>query len=96
MPTHCSEPTKDLFIFQLLTAVYLLQFVCNLFTIFRVHMLEEHIRELELQSQEKLIEEQKRNKELLQRLEREKALELENYSIRLQSAEREQARYDSK
>lgn len=57
----------------------------------KVHMLEEHIRELELQSQEKLIEEQKRNKDLLQRLEREKALELENYSIRLQSAEREQA-----
>ena len=54
-------------------------------------MLEEHIRELELQSQERLIEEQKRNKELLQRLEREKALEIENYAIRLQSSEREQA-----
>ena len=54
-------------------------------------MLEEHIREIELQSQERLIEEQKRNKELLQRLEREKALELENFSIKLQSAEREHA-----
>ena len=32
-------------------------------------MLEEHIREIELQSQEKLIEEQKRHKELVQRLE---------------------------
>ena len=53
-------------------------------------MLEEHIREVELQSQERLIDEQKRNKELLQRLEREKALELENYAIRLQSAERDQ------
>ena len=54
-------------------------------------MLEEHIREIELQSQEKLIEEQKRHKELLQRLEREKVLELENFSIKLQSAEREHA-----
>ena len=45
-------------------------------------MLEEHIRELELQSQERLIEEQKRNKDLLQRLEREKTLEIENYAIR--------------
>jgi len=57
----------------------------------KVHMLEEHIREIELQSQEKLIEEQKRHKELVQRLEREKALELENFSIKLQSAEREHA-----
>ena len=54
-------------------------------------MLEEHIREVELQSQERLIEEQKRNKDVLQRLEREKALELENFSIKLQSAEREHA-----
>ena len=54
-------------------------------------MLEEHIRELELQSQERLIEEQKRNKDLLQRLEREKTLEIENYAIRLQNAEREQS-----
>ena len=54
-------------------------------------MLEEHIREIELQSQERLIEEQKRHKELLQRLEREKVLELENLAIKLQSAERENA-----
>ena len=54
-------------------------------------MLEEHIREIELQSQERLIEEQKRNKELLQRCEREKVLEVENYAIKLQHAEREQA-----
>jgi len=57
----------------------------------KVHMLEEHIREIELQSQERLIEEQKRHKELLQRLEREKVLELENLAIKLQSAERENA-----
>merc|ERR1711976_158420 len=57
----------------------------------KVHMLEEHIREIELQSQERLIEEQKRHRELMQRFEREKALELENFSIKLQSAEREHA-----
>ena len=54
-------------------------------------MLEEHIREIELQSQEKLIEEQRRHKELLHRLEREKALELENYAIKLSSAEKDHA-----
>ena len=59
----------------------------------KVHMLEERIRGLELQSQsqERLIKEQKRNKDLLQRLEREKTLEIENYAIRLQNAEREQS-----
>merc|ERR1711974_262016 len=51
----------------------------------------EHIREIELQSQERLVDEQKRNKELFQRCEREKVLEVENYAIKLQSAEREQA-----
>ena len=47
-------------------------------------MLEERIRGLELQSQsqERLIKEQKRNKDLLQRLEREKTPEIENYAIR--------------
>ena len=40
----------------------------------KVHMLEERIRGLELQSQsqERLMKEQKRNKDLLQRLKREK------------------------
>jgi len=55
----------------------------------RIHMLEEHIRELELRGEERLEEEQRRNRELLQRIEREKQLEVENYSIRLQAAERE-------
>lgn len=45
-------------------------------------MLEEQIRELEVRSEEKLIDEQKRNRELIQRLEREKQLEAENYSIK--------------
>merc|ERR1719150_3050271 len=55
----------------------------------KILMLEEHIRELELRSEEKLQTEQKRNKESLQRLEREKHLEIENYSIRLQNCERD-------
>ena len=45
-------------------------------------MLEEHIRELELRSEERLQTEQKRNKDCIQRLEREKQLEIENYSIK--------------
>ena len=45
-------------------------------------MLEEHIRELELRSEERLQTEQKRNKDSIQRLEREKQLEIENYSIK--------------
>ena len=50
----------------------------------KVHMLEERIRGLELrsQSQERLIREQKRNKDLLRRLEREKTLGIENYAMR--------------
>ena len=50
----------------------------------KVHMLEERIRGLKLQSQsqERLIKEQKRNKDLLQRLEREKTLGIENYAMR--------------
>ena len=45
-------------------------------------MLEEHTRELEISSKERLQAEQKRNKDALQRLEREKQLEAENYTIR--------------
>ena len=50
----------------------------------KVHMSEERIRGLELQSQsqERLMKEQKRNKDLLQRLEREKTLGIENYTMR--------------
>eukprot|EP00096_Caligus_rogercresseyi_P009079 TRINITY_DN3019_c0_g3_i3.p1 TRINITY_DN3019_c0_g3~~TRINITY_DN3019_c0_g3_i3.p1 ORF type:complete len:454 (-),score=76.84 TRINITY_DN3019_c0_g3_i3:538-1899(-) len=55
----------------------------------RIHMLEEHIRDLEVKSEERIEDEQKRNKELIVRLEREKALEIENYTIRLQTLERE-------
>jgi len=55
----------------------------------RIHMLEEHIRELEVRGEERVEEEQRRSRELIQRLERERQLEVENYSIRLQAAERE-------
>jgi Rab11 family-interacting protein 3/4 len=53
-------------------------------------MLEEHIREIEVRGEERLLEEQRRNKDLVQRLEREKQLEIENYSIRLQGMEKDQ------
>ena len=52
-------------------------------------MLEENIREIEIRSEERLESEQKRNRDALQRLEREKELEIENYSIRLQTLEKE-------
>ncbi|XP_043204920.1 rab11 family-interacting protein 4-like isoform X2 [Amphibalanus amphitrite] len=55
----------------------------------RLIMLEEQLREVELRSAEQLDAEKRRHKELIQRLEREKALELENQSIRLQSLEKE-------
>jgi len=55
----------------------------------RIHMLEEHIREIEVRGEERLEEEQRRNKDLVQRLEREKQLEIENYSIRLQGMEKD-------
>ncbi|XP_059092920.1 rab11 family-interacting protein 4B-like isoform X2 [Tigriopus californicus] len=61
----------------------------NTSLIARIHMLEENIRELELRSDERLDEEQKRNKELLARLEREKHLEIENHTLRLQTLEKE-------
>jgi len=58
----------------------------------KILMLEEHIRKLELRSEERLQTEQKRNKDSIQRLEREKQLEIENYSIKNQSLERDLSR----
>ncbi|XP_037074564.1 rab11 family-interacting protein 4-like [Pollicipes pollicipes] len=55
----------------------------------RLIMLEEQLREVELRSEEQLDSERRRHKELMQRLEREKTLELENQTIRLQSLEKE-------
>jgi hypothetical protein len=48
----------------------------------RVHMLEEQLRESELRAEERLQEEQKRHRELLVRIEREKQLQVENCTIR--------------
>lgn len=55
----------------------------------RVIMLEEQLRDTEMRYEEKLQDEQRRCKELLARLEREKQLQLENASIRLHSSETE-------
>ena len=50
----------------------------------KIHVLEENIREIEMRGEERLVEEQRRNRDMIQRLEREKQLEIENYTIRLQ------------
>ncbi|KAJ8969714.1 hypothetical protein NQ314_001628 [Rhamnusium bicolor] len=55
----------------------------------RVIMLEEQLRETEIRYEEKIQDEQRRSKELLSRMEREKQLQLENASIRLQASETE-------
>ncbi|KAG5879993.1 hypothetical protein JTB14_010113 [Gonioctena quinquepunctata] len=55
----------------------------------RILMLEEQVRETEMRYEEKLQDEQRRTKELVSRLEREKQLLLENASIRLHSSETE-------
>ncbi|CAH1102145.1 unnamed protein product [Psylliodes chrysocephalus] len=55
----------------------------------RVIMLEEQVRETEFRYEEKLQDEQRRTKELVSRLEREKQLLLENVNIRLQGSEAE-------
>lgn len=55
----------------------------------RVMMLEEQLRDAELRHEERLQDEQRRSKELLARIEREKQLQLENCSIRLKAAESE-------
>jgi Rab11 family-interacting protein 3/4 len=45
-------------------------------------MLEESLRDVELRAQQQLAEEQRRNKELIVRVEREKQLEIENCTIK--------------
>ena len=58
-------------------------------------MLEESIREVEIRSEERLETERKRNRDALQRVEREKQLEIENYSIRLQTLEKEYGKLEA-
>jgi len=55
----------------------------------RILMLEEQTRELEGKGEEKVEDEQKRNNDLIARIERMKNLEIENYAIRLQNMEKE-------
>ncbi|XP_066991556.2 rab11 family-interacting protein 4 isoform X2 [Anabrus simplex] len=55
----------------------------------RVHMLEEQLRESELRAEERLQEEQRRHRELMVRVDREKQLQNENCTIRLQTLELE-------
>lgn len=57
----------------------------------KYHMLEEQLRETELRSEERLVEEQKRYRELLARVEREAELKNENCQIRIQTIETEAA-----
>lgn len=45
-------------------------------------MLEEQLREAEMRHEERLAEEQRRNRELVTRIEREKQLTIENYTIK--------------
>uniref|UniRef100_A0A182K4P0 Peptidase S1 domain-containing protein n=1 Tax=Anopheles christyi TaxID=43041 RepID=A0A182K4P0_9DIPT len=55
----------------------------------RYHMLEEQLRETELRAEERLVEEQKRHRELLARVEREAKLQNENCQIRIRTMEME-------
>ncbi|KAL1129241.1 hypothetical protein AAG570_013770 [Ranatra chinensis] len=55
----------------------------------RVHMLEEQLREVELRAEERLAEEERRHRELVARVDREKQLQVENCAIRLQTLELE-------
>ncbi len=52
------------------------------FLFYRLQMLEESLREVELRAQQQLSEEQRRNRELIVRVEREKQLEIENCTIK--------------
>lgn len=62
-----------------------LQFLIIIYKInvwFRVIMLEEQLREVELRAEEKLSEEERRHRELVARVDREKQLQVENCAIR--------------
>ncbi|XP_025197361.1 rab11 family-interacting protein 4 isoform X3 [Melanaphis sacchari] len=53
----------------------------------RVHMLEEQLRDTELRCEERLASEERRHRELVARVDREKQLHIDNCAIRLQSIE---------
>lgn len=49
----------------------------------RVHMLEEQLRDTELRCEERLASEERRHRELVTRVDREKQLHIDNCAIRL-------------
>ncbi|GAB0087908.1 Peptidyl-prolyl cis-trans isomerase [Sergentomyia squamirostris] len=55
----------------------------------RYHMLEEQLRECEMRAEEKIAEEQRRNRELLARMEREAQLQTENCQMKVRTVEKE-------
>jgi len=55
----------------------------------RLIMMEEQLREQEMRAEDQLDQERRRHKELMQRLEREKLLEIENHQIKSMSMEKE-------
>ncbi|KAI5719937.1 hypothetical protein M8J76_016844 [Diaphorina citri] len=55
----------------------------------RILMLEEQLRDVEIRAEERLAEEEKRHRELIGRVDREKVLQVENCAIRLQNIEAE-------
>lgn len=57
----------------------------------KYHMIEEQLRETELRYEERLVDEQKRHRELMTRVEREADLKLENAHIRIRTLESEQS-----
>ena len=58
-------------------------------------MLEEQLREVEMRAAERLDEEQRRNKELINRIEREKDLTIENYAIKQANLDKEKQTYET-
>lgn len=57
----------------------------------KYHMMEEQLRETELRCEGRLVDEQKRHRELLTRVERENVLKMENAQIRIQTLETDQS-----
>ena len=58
----------------------------------RIHGLEESVQEMELKEEQRINEIQKKNKEAVERMERDKQIEIENYSNKLQDIEAKQAK----
>lgn len=61
----------------------------NLHLVHRANALEEQLKEQELRAQEMVLEEARKQKELLCRMEREKSIEIENLQARLQQLDEE-------